>query len=45
MQNVKFKFALTLSATDSKKNKNQTIFEFYSVHNSSIYGASRTGST
>ena len=38
MQNVKFRCVVALFATDEKKSNH---FKLYSVHNGSIYGASR----
>ena len=42
MQNVKFRCALALSIADAKKSNHSKL---YSIHNGSIYGASRIGNT
>ena len=42
MQNVKFRGPLPLFAVDAKKSNNSKL---YSVHNGSIYGASRIENT
>ena len=43
MQNVKFICILALSAVDAKKESNHS--KLYSIHNGSIYTASRTVNT
>ena len=42
MQNVKFRCVLALFAIDETKSNYSKL---YTVHNGSIYGASRTGNT